>query len=115
MNRLWIMVAGPYRAGAIDDDARAANLRALNEAALEVFRRGHLPVIGVNLALPIIEAAGAESFDEIMMQLSLAAAERCDAVLRIGGPSGGADEEVAWFRERGLPVFDALDEIPEAA
>ncbi len=114
VSRLWIMVAGPYRSGAADAAGRAANLRALNAAALAVFRRGHLPVIGVNLALPIIEAAGPGCFDEIMMPVSLAAAERCDAVLRIGGPSGGADQEVARFRERGLPVFHALDEIPEA-
>jgi len=114
VSRLWIMVAGPYRAGALGAAARATNLRVLNEAALAVFRRGHVPVIGVNLALPIIEAAGAESFGEIMMPVSLALAERCDAVLRIGGPSEGADEEVARFRERGLPVFHALDELPEA-
>ncbi len=114
VSRLWIMVAGPYRSGAMDEAARAVNLRALNAAALVVLRRGHLPVIGVNLGLPIIEAAGPESFDEIMMPVSLAVAERCDAVLRIGGPSGGADAEVERFRERGLPVFHALDEIPEA-
>ena len=114
MSRLWIMVAGPYRSGAMDEAARAANFRALNAAALAVLRSGHLPVIGVNLALPIIEAAGPESFDEIMMPVSLAVAERCDAVLRIGGPSGGADEEVERFRERSLPVFHAVGEIPEA-
>jgi hypothetical protein len=108
------MIAGPYSAGAADAEARAANLRALNEAALAVLRRGHVPVIGVNLALPIIEAAGPESYDEIMMPLSLAAAERCDAVLRLGGASGGADGEVARFRARGLPVYHALDEIPAA-
>ena len=114
VSRLWIMVAGPYGSGSADAEARAANLRILNEAALAVFRRGHLPVIGVNLALPIIEAAGAARFDEIMMPVSLAVAERCDAVLRIGGPSGGADQEVERFRERGLPVFHAPGEIPEA-
>ncbi len=65
--------------------ARVVNLRVLNEAALAVLRRGHVPVMGVNPALPIIEAAGVESFDEIMMALSRALAGRCDAVLRIGG------------------------------
>jgi len=69
VGQMWIMVAGPYRSGAADAAARAANLRTLNEAALVVFRRGHVPVIGVNLALPIIEAAGADCFDEIMMPL----------------------------------------------
>ena len=111
---MWIMVAGPYLAGTADAEARAANLRVLNEAALAVFRRGHVPIIGVNLALPVIEAAGASSFDEIMMPLSLALVERCDAVLRTGGASGGADDEVARFQARGLPVFHALDEIPNA-
>ena len=54
---MWIMVAGPYTSGAANAAARAVNLRVLNEAALAVFRRGHVPVMGVNLALPIIEAA----------------------------------------------------------
>lgn len=68
--------------------------RELNIAALEVFRRGHVPIVGVNMALPLIEIAGQEQYDRIMMPLSLAAAERCDAAFRIGGPSHGADEEV---------------------
>jgi hypothetical protein len=90
---MWIMIAGPYSAGGADADGRAANLRRLNEAALVLFERGHVPVIGINLALPLIEVAGDARFDEIMMPLSLAAAERCDACLRIGGPSAGADAE----------------------
>jgi len=106
------MVAGPYSAGAADSEAKAANLRALNEVAVAVFERGHLPIIGVNLALPIIEAAGPGRYERIMMSVSLALAERCDAVLRIGGPSDGADEEVARFRRRGLPVYQAIDEVP---
>jgi len=39
MKPLWITAAGPYRSGAADADARAANLRALREAALAVFCR----------------------------------------------------------------------------
>ncbi|MEM0944165.1 MAG: hypothetical protein AAGI70_09475 [Pseudomonadota bacterium] len=110
----WIMVAGPYRAGAAGEENRARNLRALNEAALAVFAKGHVPVIGANMALPMIEAAGAERYDELMMPVSLALAERCDAILRIGGPSGGADREVALMRQRGKPVYARLSDIPEA-
>jgi ADP-ribose pyrophosphatase len=106
------MVAGPYASGAPDPETCASNLRAMNEAALAVFRRGHVPVIGVNLALPVIAAAGEDHYDEIMLPLSLALAERCDAVMRIGGSSAGGDAEVARFRERGLPVFHDVDEIP---
>jgi hypothetical protein len=108
----WIMVAGPYTAGTAHAAARSANLRALNRAALALFRMGHIPVIGVNLALPIIEAAGAEAFNEIMMPLSLALSERCDACLRIGGPSRGADEEMERIRARGKPVYMRLEEVP---
>src|ERR1041385_2224053 len=109
---MWIMISGPYRSGAADAFAQAANLKKLNAAALEVFRKGHIPIIGVNLALPIINVAGAQAYDEIMMPVSLAAAVRCDACLRIGGPSKGADEEVELFRSSGRPVYFSVGEIP---
>jgi hypothetical protein len=112
---MWIMISGPYSSGAADSAGRAANLRALNLAALDVFRKGHIPVIGVNLALPVIDAAGADAYHEIMMPLSLAMAERCDACLRVGGPSKGADEEVDRFRSAGRLVYQSLDEVPWAA
>ena len=111
---MWIMVAGPYLAGARTEEDRAANLRRMNDAAVAVFDRGHVPIIGVNLALPVIDAAGQDRFEAIMMPLSLAAAERCDACLRLPGASTGADAEVATFRRRGLPVFFSIDEIPDA-
>jgi hypothetical protein len=111
---MWIMIAGPYSSGARTDEERAENLRAMNRVALDVFRRGHVPMIGVNLALPVIEVAGLGSFDELMMPLSLALAERCDAVLRIGGPSAGADQEVERIRARGGAVYGSVGEIPSA-
>lgn len=115
MKRLWIMVAGPYTSGTRDEAVRAGNLRAMNRAAHAVWKRGHVPVIGVNMALPVIEAAGRAHFDAIMMPLSLALAERCDAVLRIGGPSKGADQEVALIRANGGRVFMSAEEIPTAS
>jgi hypothetical protein len=108
---MWIMISGPYTSGARTLEERAANLREMNRAAAEVFALGHVPVIGVNMALPVIEAAGDDAFDHIMMPLSLALAERCDACLRIGGPSQGADEEAERFRERGKPVYNSLEEL----
>ena len=110
---MWIMVAGPYASGATDATARAANLAALNAAALAVWRKGHVPVIGVNMALPVIAAAGDEAaYAKIMLPMSLALAERCDACLRVGGPSAGADAEVARFRALGRPVYGGIDAIP---
>ena len=111
---MWIMVGGPYTFGARDDEERQGNLDVMNEAALAVFEKGHVPIIGVNLALPIINVAGHDRFDEIMMPVSLALTERCDCFLRVGGPSRGADAERDKFLSRGLPVYHCLDEIPKA-
>ncbi len=112
---LWIMIAGPYSSGAKTDADREANLLALNRAAYEVFRRGHVPIIGVNLALPVIQAAGPQMYEAIMMPLSLALADRCDAILRIGGSSRGADDEVDRVRARGGRVYLSVEEIPDAS
>ncbi len=51
---MWIMVAGPYTAGARSPGERAENLRVLKRAAVEIFRVRHVPIIGVNMALPMI-------------------------------------------------------------
>ena len=111
---MWIMVGGPYGTGAKSAADRAANLHRMNEAALAVFRKGHVPIIGVNLALPLIAAArgGAVADAEIMMPLSLALTERCDAFLRIGGESVGADQEMARFTAAGKRVFRSVEEVP---
>lgn len=40
--------------------------------------------------------------------------EHCDAVLRLPGESTGADQDVAIAKERGLPVYHRLDDVPAA-
>ena len=106
------MIAGPYRGGSSDKTIWKQNHDALNIAAYQVFQKGHIPVIGVNVALPIIETAGWEHFDELMMPISLAMADRCDAVLRIGGVSTGADQEVVQFITKDLPVYYSIEDVP---
>ncbi len=110
---MWIMIAGPYRHGTNDPEIWEGNLRKFNDAAFKIFKKGHIPIIGVNLALPIIEAAGHDTYGELMMPISLALAEKCNAVLRIDGVSTGADQEVEIFKNKGLPVYYDLDEVPD--
>lgn len=112
--RMWIMIAGPYGFKAKNDEDRRTNLSKLNSAAVAVFQKGHIPIIGVNMALPMIEAAGDGSYSEIMMPISLGLCERCDAILRLEGDSSGADREVAEFEKRGLTVYRRIEEIPTA-
>lgn len=118
---LLILVAGPYRSGTGDDPAKmAANLEAMNQAALAVFRAGHTPVTGEALALPLIAGAGSERtgdavFDAIFHPLARRLLGHCDAVLRVGGPSAGADEMVAAALAAGKRVFTSVDELPPAS
>lgn len=111
---MWIMIAGPYRTGARSEADRERNLLALNRAAVELFKKGHVPIIGVNMALPMILADGTESYDRIMMPVSLALAERCDAILRLEGVSPGADDEVERVRARGGAVYYSIRDVPAA-
>jgi hypothetical protein len=108
---MLIMVAGPYSAPG--SEGRAANLRRMNEAAVAVARLGHTPVIGVNAALPVLEAAGMPYTHPWMMEISLALAARCDGCLQIAN-SPGADREADSFRARGVPVWRRIEDVPAA-
>ena len=102
-NPLFILVAGPYRSNTGDDRRKIdANLETMTRAALDVFRLGHLPVLGESLALPLIRQAGSRqigdaAFEEIFHPISRMLAERVDAVLRVGGPSKGLTR---WWKSR---------------
>ena len=92
----------------------------MTAASLALFRAGHLPVMGEWFALPLIAQAGSlvigdDAFNEIFHPVSRRLLARCDACLRIGGASTGADELVALARSHGLPMYFALDEVPPVA
>ena len=112
-----ILVAGPYRSGTGGDPAKIqANVDAMTQTALELYRRGHLPVMGEWFALPLIEAAEAEgdadAYDAIFHPIAERVLARCDACLRIGGPSEGADRMVATAERLGKQVFASLADVP---
>jgi hypothetical protein len=120
MNLQMILVAGPYRSGTNDDPLLIAkNVAAMTETSLQLFRAGHLPVMGEWYALPLIEHAGSTGigdpvFNEIFHPISRRLVAKCDGCLRIGGASSGADEMVALARRQGKPVYFSLAEIPSA-
>ncbi len=118
---LMIMIAGPYRSGTGDDPAKiAANLRAMNEAALEVYRAGHLPVVGEWFALPLVELAGSTKpgdaiFNELFHPIAWAVTQRCDATLRLPGESAGADEMVRQAEQLGQRIFYRIEDVPDVS
>ncbi len=113
-----ILIAGPYRSGTNDDPARMrANLRALEAAALPLYRAGHIPLIGEWIALPLLEVAGSqrigdELWQEIVYPVAHRLLDRCDAVLRLPGESAGADNDVKIAQARGLPVYHRIEDVP---
>ncbi|WP_248930734.1 GDP-mannose pyrophosphatase NudK [Paenibacillus hamazuiensis] len=116
---LHILVAGPYRSGTGDDPKRIEqNVRFMNEVALQIYEAGHMPVLGEWYALPLIATAGSTgigdgTFNCIFHPSAVRLINHCDAVLRVGGPSTGADEMVKIGKEKGKQIFGRLEDIPK--
>jgi hypothetical protein len=108
---MMIAVAGPYSAPTAAQ--RQRNLDAMNRAAAELMRRGHIPVIGVNAALPVVEMLDCHDRYEAIMTISLAVVGCCDAILIIGD-SPGVDRERNLLVSQGRPVYRSLMDVPEA-
>jgi hypothetical protein len=118
---MMILIAGPYRSGTGDDPAKmAANLKRLEEASWPIFEKGHVPMIGEWVALPIWYTAGGKAvgdalYDRILHPTAGRLLDHCDAVLRLSGESTGAENDVRIARERGIPVYFDIAEIPDYA
>lgn len=118
---LLILIAGPYRSGTGGDpELIARNLARLEAVAAPIYDLGHVPMIGEWVALPIlrgvaddtgIDGDGAAGGD-VMYETARRLLQHCDAVLRLPGDSSGADTDVMIARERGIPVYVDLADIP---
>jgi hypothetical protein len=115
---MLILIAGPYRSGTDDDPVlMQQNLDKLQSMALPLFRKGHVPMIGEWVALPLIQLAGStrpgdNAWEEIQYPVAHRLLEKCDAVLRIEGASKGADEDVRFAKEKGLKIYYRLEDVP---
>jgi GDP-mannose pyrophosphatase NudK len=116
---LMILIAGPYRSGTGDESEKIEeNVRQMEEVALQIYKKGHLPVLGEWYALPLIKRAGSSEigddiFTEYFHPVAMRLLEKCDAVLRIGGPSHGADDMIRLAQEMGKIIFLQPEDIPE--
>ncbi|MCC7503131.1 MAG: DUF4406 domain-containing protein [Flavobacteriales bacterium] len=105
-----IGVAGPYSAPTAE--ARQANLDAMNAAAARLLEMGHVPLIGMNAAIPVLVQAQVPDRYKAVMDISLAVIGACDALLLIG-ESPGANKERNLILSRGKPVYLRLEDVPE--
>jgi len=115
---LMILVAGPYRSGTNDEPALIQkNVDAMNDMALLLYQKGHLPVLGEWYALPLIETAGSKEmgddiWNELFHPVAIRLISKCDVIFRIGGPSGGADEMVRIGKEHDCTICYSLEDLP---
>ena len=107
-----IGVAGPYSAPT--SEHRQLNLDAMNKVAARLLELGHIPVIGINAALPVLEKAHVPDVYKGIMDISLAVIGACDALLMIGD-SPGANRERDLILSKGRPVFRTIEELNEYA
>lgn len=103
----YVYVAGAYSSE--HPEEVSFNVRRAEQAGRDLLAKGHIPFV------PHAHSHGWETdrrFDyEDFMALALAWLRKCDWLLYLG-PSPGADRELAVARERGMPVFYSVDEVP---
>jgi hypothetical protein len=107
-----IGVAGPYSAST--EEQKQINLDAMNVAAARLLELGHIPLIGVNAALPVLQRADISDRYKGIMDISMAVMKACDAILVLA-ESPGASREKELAISRGLPVFYSIEEIQLAS
>lgn len=103
-----IGVAGPYSANT--SEQKQLNLDAMNVAAARLLELGHIPIIGMNAALPVLAKANVPDKYKCTMDISLAVIGACDALLLLA-ESPGANKERDLILSKGRPVFNSIDEV----
>lgn len=92
-----VYIASPYTIGDTD-----ANVRRQLKASNELMNHGICPVC------PLLSHFQHLSFPrpyEDWMEIDIEKLRRCDALLRLPGQSEGADQEVKFAIENGIPLF----------
>lgn len=100
-----IYIASPYTKGDV-----AVNVKHQIDAANTLMNHGFAPF--VPLYSHFQHMAHPRPYQD-WIDIDLVWVESCDAVLRLAGASEGADGEVEYANELGIPVFYDLDSLKE--
>lgn len=99
----WVYISGPISQG-----DPFVNVRLAIQAGERLRKHGFVPIIPHLGALWSMTADTDATYDD-WIRYDLELLSRCDLLLRIPGPSKGADTEVARAGELGIPVY--FDEV----
>lgn len=108
LKKMIIGVAGPYSAETAEQ--RQINLDMMNKAAAELLELGHIPIVGMNAALPVINRVNVKDTYKCIMDISLAVIGSCEALLLLA-ESPGANKERDLILSMGKPVYYSIEEI----
>lgn len=98
---LRVYIAGPYTSG-----RWGPNIEAAIDAAQDVYEAGHVPFVPHTMT-----ALWSMKHMNDWITFDLKWVEVCDALVRIGGWSEGAQTEEEFAKENGIPVYHGVDDF----
>lgn len=102
--RSRVYVAGPISLG-----DRKKNVQRGIEAGLELLRRGYAPFIPqLSTFCNGTPDVGGNEYEQ-WMELDFSYISVCQALLRLSGKSAGAEREVTFALEHGIPVYTSIE------
>jgi len=100
-----VYIASPYTKGDV-----AVNVKRQIDVASELIDKGLFPYWPEHAHF--LHMVHPKSYETWMAQC-LNFIPKCDCLLRLAGESEGADREVQFAKERGIPVFYSITEVLE--
>ncbi len=116
---LMVMILGPRRRLGVPDDPFWAEAHiSEREVAVRLFDLGHVPVTSLDPTLfsgngfAGRDAAVHLTIGDVIVAMAKRLLARCDAVLRVGGPSSETDQLVQLAMWEGKAVFYCVSDVP---
>lgn len=102
-----------YVAGPISQGDTLLNIKNGIDMGVELVKKGFTPYVPHQDFVAYMMHPDVLDYETILAQ-DFDWIERCDALIRLPGPSKGADREIAHCRKVGVPVFYSLSALEAA-
>lgn len=109
-DRYFVYVSGPLTA----EGKYFQNIGNALDAATELLQAGLAPYVPHLNYFWEAQAGSAVNWENnyrVWIDMDFAWIDKCDALLRLPGASGGGDREVAYAQRNGIPVFYNVQDV----
>lgn len=107
MDKIRVYIAGPLTTSG----RLTKHIHDAVKVADELWVFGFVPFVP-HLVSSSWDVISPKSYED-WMEYDMAWLAQCDCLLRLPGESLGADREVEFARERGIPVFHSIEDVVE--